>query len=206
MHKEILDERQVQILHLLWYAKKRGFYLVWGTAIALHIGHRKSIDFDLFRGTDFTQWEIDRILKNAHVYWEKKFISRAENHTWKIQWVNITFFSFPFEVPATIPFEKYIDLPDLLSLAAMKAYALGHRSKWKDYVDLYFILKYHFSIDDVSERAREIFGGGFNLALFLEQLTYHEDMNYTESVEYLIPDPPSDEEVKAFLIEKAIED
>lgn len=31
-------------------------------------------------------------------------------------------------------------------------------------------------------------------------------MDYTEAVEYLIPDPPSDEEVKSFLIEKALED
>ena len=36
-------------------------------------------------------------------------------------------------------------MPDLLHLAAMKAYALGRRAKWKDYVDLYFILKDFYS-------------------------------------------------------------
>ena len=123
-----------------------------------------------------------------------------------MQWVNVTFFSFPFDVPAPILFEKYIPLPELLSLAAMKAYALGHRSKWKDYVDLYFIIKYHFSLDEIAIRATEIFWGGFNFALFREQLAYHEDMDYTEAVEYLIPNPPSDEEIKAFLIEKALGD
>lgn len=206
MHRTILDEKQVKLLPFLAFAKKRSFYLVGGTAIALYIWHRKSIDFDLFRGSDFAPWEIDRILKNAWVYWERKFISRTENHTGKINWVNITFFSFPFDVPATVPFERYIQLPELLSLAAMKAYALGHRSKWKDYVDLYFILRDYFSIREISEQATAIFHGGFNESLFREQLAYHEDMDYTEAVEYLIPNPPTDEEIKAFLIDRALED
>lgn len=71
--------------------------------------------------------------------------------------MNITFFSFPFDVPAPVLFEKYIHLPELLSLAAMKAYALGHRSKWKDYVDLYFLLRDHYTLEQISERAHEIF-------------------------------------------------
>lgn len=61
-------------------------------------------------------------------------------------------------------------MPDLISLAAMKAYSLGRRSKWKDYVDLYFIIKGYFSVREISEKAREIFGGGFNERLFREQL------------------------------------
>ena len=40
----------------------------------------------------------------------------------------------------------------------MKAYALGRRSKWKDYVDLYFLLLDHFTIVDISAVATQIFG------------------------------------------------
>ena len=47
MHKEILSENQIELLTLVKQFK-RDFYLVGGTAIALHIGHRRSIDFDLF--------------------------------------------------------------------------------------------------------------------------------------------------------------
>ena len=88
----------------------------------------------------------------------------------------------------------------------MKAYALGRRAKWKDYVDLYFILRDHHTILEISTKATEIFKGDFNTKLFREQLCYFEGINYDEVVEYLIPSPPSDEEVKTFLIEKAIED
>ncbi len=47
--------------------------------------------------------------------------------------------------------EKFLPSRALLDLAAMKAYAMGRRSKWKDYVDLYFIIKDHFSIDQIAK-------------------------------------------------------
>ena len=47
MHIEILSSEQQALLP--WAKQfKREFYLVGGTAIALYIGHRKSIIFDLF--------------------------------------------------------------------------------------------------------------------------------------------------------------
>ena len=52
--------------------------------------------------------------------------------------VKITFFQYPFPIDTECSFENIFRLPSLLTLAAMKAYALGQRSKWKDYVDLYF--------------------------------------------------------------------
>lgn len=48
-------------------------------------------------------------------------------------------------------------MPDLLTLSAMKAFALGRRAKWKDYVDMYFILRDHYDIHTVSSKAQEIF-------------------------------------------------
>lgn len=48
MHLEIFNEQQFQLLPLLSKFKNE-FYMVGGTAVALHIGHRLSIDFDLFK-------------------------------------------------------------------------------------------------------------------------------------------------------------
>ena len=48
MHEEVLNKEQVELLPLL-KEFKREFFLVGGTAIALQIGHRRSIDFDLFK-------------------------------------------------------------------------------------------------------------------------------------------------------------
>ena len=86
----------------------------------------------------------------------------------------------------------------------MKAYALGRRSKWKDYVDMYFIIRDKFSIDLISERASQIFEQLFSPKQFRAQLSYFADINFAEPVEFVVP-APTEEEIKAFLIDKALE-
>lgn len=92
----------------------------------------------------------------------------------------------------------------LLTLAAMKAFALGRRAKWKDYVDMYFILRDYFTVSQIAAEAEIRFGDLFSDKLFRQQLAFHADINYSEPVEYLMP-APSEDEIKQFLIDKAIE-
>ncbi len=180
--------------------------MVGGTAVALHLGHRKSIDFDLFLSKSFSHESIRGILERSKQKWDALHVSNEYNMTGVIWGVKCTFFSFPFDIMAEMDFEWVIKIPNLLTLGAMKAYALGRRAKWKDYVDLYFILRKHHGVHEISMKAREIFGWNFNTKLFREQLCYFDTIDYSEEVEYLIPNPPTDEEIKKFLIEKAIED
>jgi len=56
MHKEVLSEKQLELLPLIKLFS-REYYLVGGTAIALHIGHRRSIDFDLFTNKNLRSQE-----------------------------------------------------------------------------------------------------------------------------------------------------
>ena len=77
------------------------------------------------------------------------------------------------------------------------------RSKWKDYVDLYFLLRDHFTIADISSVATRIFGEFFSEKLFRSQLCYFDDIDYTETVDWLIPNPPTEEEIKEVLTEFA---
>lgn len=79
--------------------------------------------------------------------------------------------------------EKHFNIPDLLTLAAMKAYALGRWSKWKDYVDLLFILESHYNIDQISKRASEIFKDGFSEKMLRVQMVYFKDIDYSEAIE-----------------------
>jgi hypothetical protein len=97
-----------------------------------------------------------------------------------------------------------LKMPDLLTLAAMKAFALGRRAKWKDYVDLYFIIKYHFSIKEITEAAKEIFKEEFIEKQFTAQLGYFKGINYSEEVTFLIPNPPSETEIQTFLKDVSI--
>ncbi len=203
MHKEILDNNQLSLLDLL-KSFKREFYLVGGTAIALHIGHRRSIDFDLFKATPFQAKKIlNKIQDQGHRYLVTRSVSGQLNLI--ISNVKFTFFEYPFIIEANEDFEKKIKIPSLLDLAAMKAFALGRRSKWKDYVDLYFILKNHYTYQEISERASILFDQQFSGKLFRAQLSYFDDINYDEEVEYLIPNPPTNDEIKEFLINTSID-
>ena len=53
-------------------------------------------------------------------------------------------------------------MPELIDLSAMKAIALGGRAKWKDYVDMYFILKNFFSLTEIENKTSQIFQDAFN--------------------------------------------
>jgi hypothetical protein len=202
MHKEILSGTQVELLPLVRQFK-REFYLVGGTAIALYIGHRRSIDFDLFKYTSLHPKSIiAKIAPFGFPYLVTRRVSEQLNMT--INDVKFTFFEYPFQIDAKKSFEDFLRIPALLDLAAMKAYALGRRSKWKDYVDFYFLLRDYFSIEEISGRSVEIFDQLFSPKLFRAQLSYFSDINYIEPVEYLVP-VPSEEEIRQFLIDKALD-
>ena len=80
----------------------------------------------------------------------------------------------------------------------MKAYALSGRAKWKDYVDLYFLLRDHFSLLQVSEKSKELFSSFYNEKLFREQLCYFKDIDYSEKVDF-VDQLVSDDKIKHFL-------
>jgi hypothetical protein len=204
MHFEILSEQQKELLPLVAQFK-REYYLVGGTAIALHIGHRQSIDFDLFKKTKLRKSDIYQKIhsKSGNIingYEDSKQLNLIINS------VKFTFFNFPYEVPRNSELKDIIKMPDLLTLASMKAFALGRRAKWKDYVDLYFLIKYHFSIREISAKASEIFKDEFSAKLFRVQLSYFKNINYDEEITFLVENPPTEEEVKAFLIEASLSD
>jgi hypothetical protein len=118
--------------------------------------------------------------------------------------VKMTFFNYPYPVEHPVKIKNFISIPELITLSAMKAFALGRRAKWKDYVDLYFILKDYYTIEEISHKAYAIFGSIYNEKLFREQLAYHNDIDFSEPVEFLIP-PVSEKKIKEFLTEKAID-
>lgn len=199
MHLEILSKEQVELLPMISQFK-REYYLVGGTAIALHIGHRESIDFDLFKLSDLRKNDIyKKVIASKFGY--KFGYENYEQLNLIINQVKFTFFSFPHKLPLNSEIKGIIKTPDLLTLAAMKAFALGRRAKWKDYLDLYFILKGFFSVNEIAAKATELFGEMFSQKLFKMQLGYFKGINYDEEVVFLIPNPPTEEEVKSFLTE-----
>ena len=200
MHREIFNKYQVDLLPYISNFR-RSFYLVGGTATAIHLGHRRSIDFDLFSSSPLVKSRIKRKLVQIPFDQNLIFEDYDQLHL-NMNHVKITFFYFPYPIKHPVKVDSLITIPDLLTLASMKAFALGRRAKWKDYVDLFFILKYHYSIQDICRESVNNFGSQFSGKLFREQLAFHKDIDYSEPIEYLIPVVP-EEEIRAFLINKA---
>lgn len=203
MHKEILTKEQVQLFPLL---KKIGkeFGLVGGTAVALHIGHRRSIDFDFFSYKDFKTIFLKKRIQSI-VKIDKILVDKKGEFTFIANNVKITFFHYPFVIHYEENLDKIIAMPDLVTLAAMKAYALGRRAKWKDYVDLYFIIREYHSIHDIIKKGEDIFGNEFNSKIFRTQLSYFDDISYDEKIEFLPGQEISEKKMKEELIEFSLQ-
>lgn len=203
MHREILTEAQFKLLPIIALFSKK-FGLVGGTAIALHLGHRESIDFDLFSFNGFNNYSIlAKITKNMSL--DTILVNKKGEYTFLIGDIKFTFFQFPYKINYSEMFDNIIKLPDLLTLAAMKAFALGRRAKWKDYVDLYFIFKAHHTISEITMRGVEIFGNEFNEKIFRVQLAYFEDIDYSETISYKKGFSTDDEIIKKALVEFSLE-
>ena len=202
MHTEILTGKQTELLPFV-KKFKRSFYMVGGTAIALHIGHRRSIDFDLFTLSRLNKSKIKATLRQFPFQQKPLFEDFDQLHIFMNE-VKVTFFNFPYTIIHPVNVDSYITIPSLLSLSAMKAFALGRRSKWKDYVDLYFILRDCYTIKDICMEAEKIFEQQFSEKLFRAQLAFHKDIDYSEPVEFLVH-PLTESEIKEFLIDKATE-
>ena len=196
MHKEILNEAQIRLLPML-KTFSDDFGLVGGTALALQIGHRRSIDFDLFTDKIFDPDKIRNKIRKAFEI-QSTIVETPEELTIVVSDVKLTFLTYPFEINYSEILEGVIKMPNVLALSAMKAFALGKRAKWKDYVDLFFILK-HYNLKDITTTAKEIFGGEFNEKLLREQLSYYQDIDYSETIDYIGNNTISDAEIKLFL-------
>lgn len=202
MFKNILTPKQLELLPLI--QKFSGeFYLVGGTAIALQIGHRQSIDFDLFSRKPINREQIKKIIVGNNYQMETVFEDGDQLHGF-VDGVKVTFYEYPYPIKPEVKLDNVISMPSLLTLGAMKAFALGKRAKWKDYVDVYFLLKNHFTLEQISGEAEKIFEGGFNAKLLRQQLIYYADVDYSEPIEY-VTDSVSNEEIEKFLTTVATE-
>lgn len=201
MQNKVLSHQQASILPLL-HKFNNEFGLVGGTAIALQLGHRQSIDFDLFTNKEFDNLRLRSvILESNHI--DKTIIDSNDELTVIVDGVKLTFYKYPYQLMFTEKFENLIFMPDLLTLSAMKAFALGRRAKWKDYVDMYFLIQ-KLGFASVVKKSEDMFRQEFNQKLFRSQLSYFEDIDFTEEVIYLSDNPPSQKEIESYLIAQAI--
>ncbi|MFA6160810.1 MAG: nucleotidyl transferase AbiEii/AbiGii toxin family protein [Patescibacteria group bacterium] len=176
IYTEILDENRKKILPLLSKLPKGGV-LGGGTALASQIGHRISYDFDFFYSKPIPKNWLIKIKKLFGDDLIRAAVDTSDELTVLIKPdIKITLLFYPFTSQLKPRVWKNIKLMRLEDIASAKAYAVGRRGVWRDYVDLYFLLRDHLSLAEIIKQSERRFKGIFDARMFLEQLTYEGDL------------------------------
>jgi len=183
MHLEALKSKQREIFDKL--NKFPNFYLAGGTALALQIRHRISVDFDLFHKKEIPINLFQKIKRVFEDFKVKIILNHSEQLSITVDGVKLDFVKYKFPLVTRLGEIKGVKIASVSEIAAMKAYTLNYRGTFKDYVDLYFILKSKRStLKQIKKIAEEKYRDDFNFRLFLEQTIYLEDIK-TEKIEFL---------------------
>lgn len=147
------------------------FNLVGGTALALQIGHRNSIDIDLFGNSEIdTLLFIEKLSEfgKVTVTQSTKNILITEINDVKVDFVN-----YKYPIISEQLFIENIRMLSTKDIAAMKLNAIAGRGSKKDFIDLYFLLD-KFSLGEMLSFYDQKYNDG-SLFMVQKSLTYFED-------------------------------
>lgn len=140
MHKETIAKPARKLLDKLalssWISD---FYLAGGTALALNLGHRVSVDLDFFSERDFN--EDDLISKLSSVGDLEVLQKAPQSVTGALDGVKFSFLGYKYPLLKTGSIFNGIGIASIEDIACMKLDALSSRGTKRDFVDIYFIAK-----------------------------------------------------------------
>ena len=204
LHKNILTEEMQKIYPLLGDFKD-DFYLAGGTGLALLVGHRISIDFDFFSDKIIKKTLLKKVEDTFSKFKIQVVLNTKDELTIIIENTKITFLFYPFAKILPLETDDLIQILSAKETLATKAYSVGRRGAYKDYVDLYIGLNENItSLQEIISIAKEKYNDAFNDRLFLEQLLYLDDIEEMEII--MVGRPlPSKKELLDFFSKKISE-
>lgn len=161
LHPEILSRAQRKVLTELGpTAQRTEFYLAGGTAIALHLGHRRSVDFDWFCDAGLGDpLRLAQSIRDAGQEFETGSVSTGTLHG-MINRVPVSFleYRYPLLAPAFEWAEMGCAVASLDDLACMKLSAISQRGAKKDFIDVYALCREHCSLSAMFDLYRRKYG------------------------------------------------
>lgn len=183
-HYETIDPATLELLKSLQkLAGLDNTRLVGGTALALQLGHRKSVDLDIFGNIALSGEEIRALLSPDH---SVQVLKESSNiNIYLIDGVKVDFVNYSYDWLDEKKIEDSIILADVKDIAAMKIAAIIGRGTKKDFIDIYFLLRL-YSLTDILELYRTKYPDG-SLFIALKSLTYFDDAETDPMPEMLVP-------------------
>ena len=176
-----------------------GFNLVGGTSLALQIGHRFSVDIDMFGIAQIDEFEFVDELSN---FGKVIVIKKSKNVLiLSVNGIKVDFVNYKYPLLEEITIVENIRLASDKDIAAMKLNAIAGRGSRKDFIDLHFLLQ-KYSLKEMISFYNTKYADGSEF-MVLKSLTYFED---AESEEIPILFQKLDWNEIKFSIQKAIND
>jgi hypothetical protein len=177
-----------------------GSYLGGGTAIALWIGHRQSVDLDWFAPQEFDE-------KMWQMRWETKLGFVLQGRDWQtlvgeIDSVKTALYFYKYPMIEATTVYNGIEIAGLKDLTAMKLDAIVSRGTKRDFIDLYFLTK-KFGRDEIFEYYGQKYGHLEDRQLMIRKaLVYFTEAEEDEMPRLLVP--IDWKEVKAYFLKTFI--
>lgn len=152
------------------------WYLAGGTALALQVGHRTSVDLDFFRtDADFSTTDLERDLTTTSM-WKTSMSERATLYG-ELKGAKMSFIGYPFFKPSSERLRHgRVAMLVPRDIAVMKIIAISQRGKKRDFVDLYWYAKNREPLGDVVKRTTLQYPGQeHNLPHILKSMVYFAD-------------------------------
>ncbi len=169
--------------------------LVGGSALALYLCHRKSEDLDFFTYDD--SFDKKEIFEYIQGFENKEVLHQSDEQIdVLLNGVKVTFFNAKWKFLKPQKVEKF-NLASLEAISAMKVNVMFLRAKYRDYYDLYYLVKERMSLKEMFKHSKDIVDG-INFKLFAIALLYIDDVE-DDNIEYLKPkEKISKEEIRNF--------
>jgi hypothetical protein len=183
LHKETVEKGTLDLIHKLMADEKlSSFNLVGGTALALKIGHRKSIDIDLFTGEDFNSQEIADHL-SAH--YNVSRIQAIPNGVFcLIDGIKLDLLTHKYPLIENLETTEGIRMVSLKDIGAMKLNAIyNNGTRLKDFIDMYGLLE-SFTLQELLQACEEKYPD-INMSMVKQALIHHEDIDFTIPINYI---------------------
>lgn len=194
LYYETIDSKTLELLKRLQSVSAFSLLrLVGGTSLALQVGHRKSIDIDLFGNIQADEFSISKKLNEIG---KVTILKKSENiNIYLINGVKVDIVNYHYPWIEDSILEDRITLAGKKDIAAMKLAAITGRGTKKDFIDLYFLLQ-SFSLSEIFSFYNQKFNDGSEF-LVIKSLSYFEDAN--EDEDPLMLHSITWEEIKEFI-------
>ena len=128
----------------------RVFYLAGGSAAALRLGHRVSMDLDFFTQQPWVPGVLTPGLQAIGSLTIQQ--QKADTLIALLGGTQISFFQYPYALLEPAAVYRGARIASLLDIALMKIIAISQRGRRRDFVDLYAICQAHYPLQDILRR------------------------------------------------------